>query len=96
MLAGVGARAGTCRQAFPVSLQVVLSILRDAGYEQTEVMTDADVVLVNTCAIREGVEPGRRSFAAHVDSMQHLSLPLTCKHAARSSPVALKSLGVPC
>jgi Uncharacterized protein family UPF0004 len=34
--------------------QVVLSILRDAGYDQTSVMTDADVVLVNTCAIREG------------------------------------------
>ena len=34
--------------------QVVLSILRDAGYDQTDAMTDADVVLVNTCAIREG------------------------------------------
>jgi Uncharacterized protein family UPF0004 len=38
-----------------MQLQVVLSILRDAGYDQTDAMADADVVLVNTCAIREGV-----------------------------------------
>jgi tRNA A37 methylthiotransferase MiaB len=40
--------------------QVVLSILRDAGYDQTDAMTDADVVLVNTCAIREGVYTNTR------------------------------------
>ena len=40
--------------------QVVLSILRDAGYDQTDAMTDADVVLVNTCAIREGAHKHAR------------------------------------
>ncbi len=52
----------------PSCAQVVLSILRDAGYEQTEVMTDADVVLVNTCAIREG--PRHAAFL-HVIRMRH-------------------------
>lgn len=36
--------------------EVVLSILRDAGYDQTDQISGADVVLVNTCAIREGAE----------------------------------------
>lgn len=47
--------AGLHRDKLPMNcLQVVLSVLQDAGYDQTHQMTGADVVLVNTCAIREG------------------------------------------
>ncbi|KAK9823298.1 hypothetical protein WJX72_001730 [[Myrmecia] bisecta] len=36
--------------------EVVLSVLADHGYQQTGVLEDADVVLVNTCAIRDNAE----------------------------------------
>jgi len=36
--------------------EVVLSILNDAGYTRTEELSHADVVFVNTCAVRENAE----------------------------------------
>jgi len=36
--------------------EVVKSILRAAGYEQSDTLTDADVALVNTCAVRDNAE----------------------------------------
>ena len=36
--------------------EVILSILQDAGYVLTENMNDADVILANTCSIRDNAE----------------------------------------
>ena len=36
--------------------EIVASVLRDAGYEMVDVPDDADAILVNTCAIRDGAE----------------------------------------
>jgi len=36
--------------------EIILSILRDAGYEQTEQMDAADLILANTCSIRDNAE----------------------------------------
>ena len=36
--------------------EVVLSIMNDAGYARTELQREADVIFVNTCAIRENAE----------------------------------------
>jgi tRNA-2-methylthio-N6-dimethylallyladenosine synthase len=36
--------------------EVVLSILTDSGYSQTDNLREADVVFVNTCAVRENAE----------------------------------------
>ncbi len=36
--------------------EVMLSILHDAGYVRTMDMNDADIILVNTCAIRDNAE----------------------------------------
>lgn len=36
--------------------EVVWSILKSAGFMKTEVLNDADVILIMTCAIREGAE----------------------------------------
>ena len=36
--------------------EVMLSVLETAGYDATDDMHDADVILVNTCAIREKAE----------------------------------------
>jgi tRNA-2-methylthio-N6-dimethylallyladenosine synthase len=36
--------------------EVVLSVMQDAGYSLCEKMEDADVILVNTCSIRENAE----------------------------------------
>ena len=36
--------------------EVVFSILRKAGYERTERMEDADVILANTCSVRDNAE----------------------------------------
>lgn len=44
-----------CQMNFSDS-EIVASILSKAGYETTRVMEDADVVLLNTCAIRDNAE----------------------------------------
>ena len=36
--------------------EVILSILKDAGYVRTEDMREADVILANTCSIRDNAE----------------------------------------
>jgi tRNA-2-methylthio-N6-dimethylallyladenosine synthase len=36
--------------------EVVLSVMNKAGFTQTDISTDADVIFVNTCAIRENAE----------------------------------------
>ena len=36
--------------------EIVHSVLRSAGHEQTESLDDAHIVLANTCAIRENAE----------------------------------------
>ena len=36
--------------------EVVFSILSDAGYARTERMEDADVIMANTCSVRDGAE----------------------------------------
>jgi tRNA-2-methylthio-N6-dimethylallyladenosine synthase len=36
--------------------EVVISILSDAGFEPTENITDAGLILINTCSIRDNAE----------------------------------------
>ena len=36
--------------------EIILSILRDNGYDRTEVMEEADLILANTCSIRDNAE----------------------------------------
>ena len=36
--------------------EVILSILQDAGYSLTESIEEADVILANTCSIRDNAE----------------------------------------
>jgi len=36
--------------------EVIFAILADAGYERTEVMEEADLVMANTCSIRDNAE----------------------------------------
>lgn len=36
--------------------EIVLSILQDVGYSHCDAMEDADVILVNTCSVRENAE----------------------------------------
>ena len=36
--------------------EIINSVLSTAGFEKTEDVDDADVVLLNTCAIRENAE----------------------------------------
>ncbi|MGB3947655.1 MAG: tRNA (N6-isopentenyl adenosine(37)-C2)-methylthiotransferase MiaB, partial [Bacteroidia bacterium] len=36
--------------------EIVASILKDEGFTTTQDFTEADVIFVNTCAIREGAE----------------------------------------
>ncbi|MGD1044029.1 MAG: tRNA (N6-isopentenyl adenosine(37)-C2)-methylthiotransferase MiaB [Bacteroidota bacterium] len=36
--------------------EIVLSIMHEAGFTRTETLSNADVVLVNTCAVRENAE----------------------------------------
>ncbi len=36
--------------------EIVLSVLSDFGYNETAVVSDSDVILINTCAIRDNAE----------------------------------------
>jgi len=36
--------------------EIVLSIMHEAGFIRTETLSSADVVLVNTCAVRDNAE----------------------------------------
>src|SRR5690606_23413718 len=44
-----------CQMNFSDS-EIVASILKDNGYNTTSVMDEADLILVNTCAIRDKAE----------------------------------------
>ena len=44
--------------------EVILSILQDAGYVLTENIEEADVILANTCSIRDNAE--QKIGRAHV------------------------------
>ena len=41
--------------------EIVLSILQDEGYRYTECVEEADVILLNTCSIRDNAEQRIRS-----------------------------------
>jgi hypothetical protein len=47
---------GACDHHPSLHAQVVQALLQDAGFARTPVEADADVVLLNTCAIREKAE----------------------------------------
>ncbi len=49
--------------------EVVISILQDNGYQTTENIDDADVILVNTCSIRENAE---QRVWGRLDVFKHL------------------------
>ncbi len=49
--------------------EVVLSVLRDAGFARTDAAEEAHVLLLNTCAIREHAED---KIWARLRSLQHL------------------------
>ena len=36
--------------------EIVLSIMQDAGFSRTDILSNADIVLVNTCAVRDNAE----------------------------------------
>ena len=36
--------------------EIVASIMQNAGYSSADSLDEADVIFVNTCAIREGAE----------------------------------------
>ncbi len=46
--------------------EVVASILQDAGFAGTQDFTEADLVLINTCSIREKAEQTIRSRLAYI------------------------------
>ena len=45
--------------------EIVASILSDAGYQTTRDADDADLVLLNTCAIRDNAEQRVRNRLVH-------------------------------
>ena len=49
--------------------EVVVSILKGAGYDPTEIINDAGLILINTCSIRDNAEQriwGRLSALGHL------------------------------
>ena len=49
--------------------EVVVAILSGAGFESTETINDADLILINTCSIRDNAEQriwGRLKAISHL------------------------------
>ena len=49
---------------------IVASIMRDAGFATTATTDDADVIFLNTCAIRENAEQKVRNRLVHLNTMK--------------------------
>jgi tRNA-2-methylthio-N6-dimethylallyladenosine synthase len=58
-----------CQMNFADS-EVVASILTEAGFDSTAEFTDADLILINTCAIRENAEQRVRHRLQHLGSVK--------------------------
>ena len=58
-----------CQMNFADS-EVVASILSDAGFDSTNEFTDADLILLNTCAIRENAEQRIRHRLQHFQGVK--------------------------
>lgn len=58
-----------CQMNFADS-EVVASILADAGFDTTAEFTDADLILINTCAIRDNAEQRVRHRLQHLGSVK--------------------------
>ncbi len=48
---------------------LVAAALRQAGFETTEKVTDADVVLINTCSVRQHAE---QRVLSHLGHLKHI------------------------
>ncbi|KAF2350135.1 Methylthiotransferase, partial [Trinorchestia longiramus] len=64
-------------------VEVTWSVLKSVGYEKTEKLEEADVILVMTCAIREGAEQKIRNKLIHYRLLKQ-------KRAKSSNPVPVK------
>ncbi len=58
-----------CQMNFSDS-EIVASILIEAGYEATNQMEEADLILINTCAIRDNAEQRVRARLAHFNGFK--------------------------
>lgn len=59
-----------CQMNFADS-EVVASVLTDAGYQIVSALADADVLLINTCAIRDNAEQRIRKRLHELRALQH-------------------------
>ncbi|KAH8021871.1 hypothetical protein HPB51_018720 [Rhipicephalus microplus] len=67
--------------------EVAWSLLRDAGFVRTNSASEADVVLIMTCAIREGAEG---KIWSRINQLKHLK---RLRHAAQHGPLQIGILG---
>ena len=58
-----------CQMNFSDS-EIVASILKDEGFDTTSTVTDADVILLNTCSIREKAEQTVRNRLLFINSLK--------------------------
>ena len=58
-----------CQMNFSDS-EVVASILQKEGYQTTTSLTEADLILVNTCSIREKAEQTVRNRLTHFQRLK--------------------------
>lgn len=58
-----------CQMNFSDS-EIVASILMEAGFEATNQMEEADLILINTCAIRDNAEQRVRARLAHFNGFK--------------------------
>ena len=52
--------------------EIVVSIMQEEGYRYTEELAEADIVLINTCSIRDNAE--QRGYGDHACSLYHSQL----------------------
>lgn len=86
-------RAAVSEQVPSLAPQVVLAVLQDGGYALTEDVLEADVVLLNTCAIREKAEQRVWARLAYFRSLKRPSARGSKRMLpGRKAPVAQEEL----
>ena len=68
-----------CQMNFSDS-EIVASILADQGYNTTTRLEDADLVLVNTCSIRDRAEQTVRKRLEKYNAVKKINPTILCNH----------------
>ncbi len=83
-----------CQMNFSDS-EIVASILSEQGYNTTQSLEDADLVLVNTCSIRDKAEQTVRKRLEKYNAVKKVNHPCSCKVSKSRGTLSIEAGKIP-